>query len=381
MGSRIRHLHRDESGMTLVFVGASFIAFMAASTLAIDVGMFMTARTQAQNAADAGALAGAVALAFNDFNNRTASGPAVQSAVNTALANDVMRGDVSVTPADVTFPAGAGGVNNRVRVEVYRTAARNNPVPALLAPIFGMSNLDVAASATAEAALANAATCVLPFTIPDRWIERQTPAWDPNDTFNAFPSSPSTPADIYRDAASGSYTGYDSVRDKGLRLTLKAGTGNNAAPSFYFGLALPGNSGAQEYEWSISNCNPSMMHFGDLLTAEPGNMAGPTRQGVEALIAQDPAAYWDTATNKVVSSMNPSPRIKVVPIFDPYYWNVGKQNGRPADLKAANYVGFFVEGLQGNDVIGRITPVSGLVDGDAAPAPAGAFPRAIRLIE
>jgi Flp pilus assembly protein TadG len=36
-----------------------FMAFFAASTLAIDVGMFMTARSQAQNAADAGALAGA----------------------------------------------------------------------------------------------------------------------------------------------------------------------------------------------------------------------------------------------------------------------------------------------------------------------------------
>ena len=62
--SRLLHrLHRDERGMSLVFVGMGFMAFLAASTLAIDVGMFMTARTQAQTAADAAALAGAVALA------------------------------------------------------------------------------------------------------------------------------------------------------------------------------------------------------------------------------------------------------------------------------------------------------------------------------
>ena len=53
------------------------MGFLAATTLAIDVGMFMTARSQAQNAADAGALAGAVALAFNDYNDRTTTGPAV----------------------------------------------------------------------------------------------------------------------------------------------------------------------------------------------------------------------------------------------------------------------------------------------------------------
>jgi len=62
---RFRHLARDERGVSFVFVGVSFMAFMAASTLAIDVGMFMTARSQAQNAADAGALAGATALVFN----------------------------------------------------------------------------------------------------------------------------------------------------------------------------------------------------------------------------------------------------------------------------------------------------------------------------
>ena len=60
--------------MSFVFVGLGFMAFFAATTLAIDVGMFMTARSQAQNSADAGALAGATALVYNDFNNRSAEG-------------------------------------------------------------------------------------------------------------------------------------------------------------------------------------------------------------------------------------------------------------------------------------------------------------------
>ena len=63
MRSRWTHLRREERGMSLVWLGMGFMAFFAASTLAIDVGMFMTARSQAQNAADAGALAGATSLA------------------------------------------------------------------------------------------------------------------------------------------------------------------------------------------------------------------------------------------------------------------------------------------------------------------------------
>ena len=45
-----------------MFVAVGFMGFFAASMLAIDVGMLMTARSQAQNSADAGALAGACEL-------------------------------------------------------------------------------------------------------------------------------------------------------------------------------------------------------------------------------------------------------------------------------------------------------------------------------
>ena len=106
MLNRLEHLRRDERGMSFMFVGVGFMAFMAATTLAIDVGMLMTARSQAQNAADAGALAGAVALAFNNATDRSTSGPAVQSAVNTAraTANDVISAPVSIGSGDVSFP-------------------------------------------------------------------------------------------------------------------------------------------------------------------------------------------------------------------------------------------------------------------------------------
>ena len=58
--TRLRRLRDDESGMSYVFIGVGMMAFLSASMLAIDVGMLMTSRNQAQNSADSAALAGAI---------------------------------------------------------------------------------------------------------------------------------------------------------------------------------------------------------------------------------------------------------------------------------------------------------------------------------
>src|SRR5262245_48329624 len=104
MLKRIRKFWRDERGMSFAFVGIGMVTFMAATTLAVDVGMFMTARTQAQTSADAGALAGVTALVFNNWNDRSPTGPAVQSAISASQQNNVMGGVVDVQTSDVTFP-------------------------------------------------------------------------------------------------------------------------------------------------------------------------------------------------------------------------------------------------------------------------------------
>src|SRR5215208_1643844 len=155
MANRLHHVARDERGMSLVFVTVSFMAVLTATTLAIDIGMFMNARSQAQNSADAGALAGAVALAFNSYTDRSTTGPAVQGAINTAKANLVAGGTVSVDPADVTFPNDPNGQPTRVAVQVFRTVERKNSVPTLLGGIFGVKQVNILAAATAEASPAN----------------------------------------------------------------------------------------------------------------------------------------------------------------------------------------------------------------------------------
>src|SRR3954468_1621348 len=216
--NRIQRLRRDQSGMSLVFVGFGMMAFVGASMLAIDVGMLMTARSQAQNSADAGALAGATALLYDSYTDRSAGGPAVTSAIRASQMNNVMSGQVSVTPADVEFlNSPTTGEANRVKVSVRRTASRGNPVATLIARYFGMATSDIGAVAIAEASPANAMDCVKPFTIPDKWIEKNSPPWNSlTSTYDAFNNKgvPIANPDIYIPAynddgtTNPNYTGY-----------------------------------------------------------------------------------------------------------------------------------------------------------------------------
>ena len=389
---RLERLRRDESGMTYVFIGLGFMAFLGASMLAIDVGMLMTARSQAQNSADAGALAGATALGFDNFDDRTPSGPAVTNAIAAATTNQVMRnpatgeGTVSVTPNDVEFLNDAAGEPTQVKVTVYRTAARGNPVSTLIARYFGISNVGIGATATAEVSPANAMTCVKPFTIPDKWNEKQTPPWTEDDTYDAFDNKgrPLANPDIYIPADQAGYTGYNTEANRGTRLVIRAATGNNITVSFYFSLSLgkPVITGGDEYRWNIGNCNTTIYHWKDPLTQEPGAMEGPTVQGADDLIAKDPTAYWDTAANDVRGSRynGQSPRVFPIPLYDPIVYDSGKRNGRGADLVTANWIGFFLENTQGNGIWGRIIPIAGIRDRNAGPAPTGLNPISIRLV-
>jgi Flp pilus assembly protein TadG len=396
---RIQRLRRDQSGMSLVFIGLGMMAFVSASMLAIDVGMLMTARSQAQNSADAGALAGATALLYDSYTDRSAGGPAVTSAIRASQMNNVMSGQVSVTPGDVEFlNSPTSGEPNRVKVSVRRTASRGNPVATMIARYFGMANTDIGAVATAEASPANAMDCVKPFTIPDKWIEKQTPPWDPaNDTYDAFNNKgvPLANPDIYIPAynADGSpnsnYTGYrmfpaypGGPTDVGTVLTIRAGIGNNISPSFYFSLAMTDDTGGSDYRWNIANCNTHHYLPGSLLVQEPGAMSGPTTQGIDELIARDSSARYNPTTQKIDFSAfgNHSPRVFPIPLYDPIYYDEGKRNGRNADLKTANWICFFADSVTGQDIKGIIVPCMGIYDKNG-PAPNSAMPKTIRLVQ
>jgi hypothetical protein len=189
--------------------------------------------------------------------------------------------------------------------------------------------------------------------------------------------------DVYIPVDQPGYTGYNMDRDKGTQIIIKPNNGNKTFPSFYNEWAIPPNRGGAWYRDNIATCNTYIQPIGDLITNEPGNKVGPTTQGTQALIDQDPNAYWDTLCNCVKgSAFGASPRVAVIPVYDPVFYEMGKKNGRNASLKVANWIGVFVESVgNGGQVTGRITPIKGLITSSGGPAPAGAFPRVIRLVQ
>jgi len=263
-------------------------------------------------------------------------------------------------------------------VDVHR--AGTNSVSTLMGSLFGVPTVEINATATAEATPANAMTCVKPFMIPDKWIEKNTPA---NGTYDKYDKKNNLlpDADVYHDHYQTNYSGYTTERDAGTSLTLRAGTGDEVNPSFYFSWKMPGDTGGDFYRENIANCNQSVMRLDDPIIQEPGDKTGPTIQGIQALIDKDPNARWDTTCKCVKdSAFAISPRVFPIPLYDPEFYADGKANGRVADFKIANFLGFFAMPPTGNKIPGIITQIVGLVD-DTAPAPPNTFAKAIRLVQ
>src|SRR5512134_2179086 len=89
----------NDRGAILVHVAMSLLALMAFVAFTLDYGVLWSSRGQAQNAADSGALAGAVALAFDNASDFTDAGPGKQNAFEATQRNLVWGKvpDVNVT--------------------------------------------------------------------------------------------------------------------------------------------------------------------------------------------------------------------------------------------------------------------------------------------
>jgi len=114
--------------------------------------------------------------------------------------------------------------------------------------------------------------------------------------------------------------------------------------------------GADQYRWNIANCNRYTVEPGDRLQLQPGNMVGPTRQGMQELIDADPDAYWDGSEMTVKGSVwGLSPRIALVPFFDP---NLPPDSGRDW-VRVVKLGAFFLETVgPGSQVTGRFIKVT-----------------------
>ena len=371
---------RREEGAVLVHVAIGLVVLLAFSAFAIDYGILWVSRSQAQNAADAAALAAATALSYDNYEDRTTTGPAVRNAISVAAQNVVWGQAPSATTVDVSFPTCPANVNppadGCVQVDVYRNQARGNPLPTFFAQLVGVSNQGVRATAIAQVTSGNAVKCLKPWAVADKWNEQRTDkavadpgAWTPSSTFDRFTKKGDL---LVAPPALDSYTaGVDGFRpydanglkssDYGLEITLKFGNPNDPSQltSGWFQPLAFGGTGGSDYRTNIASCAPGTYTLGQTITVEPGDMIGPTKQGVDDLVAKDPGATWD-ATNRTVinSAYSVSPRVVPVPLFDVQEFMTRAESGRTY-VTFTNIMGFFVEAMVGNDVKGRLVAIPG----------------------
>jgi len=385
---RIRHEH----GAVLVHVVGVMFALIVITALVFDYGVQLLGRRQIQNAADAAALAAASSLAFVDAGNV----PLAQNAGVAAATQNLVWGQPStITTGDITVvgcpPPNTTGTC--VRANAFRNSATGSPLPTYFAGLIGVADQDVRATATARILAGMSATCVKPWAIPDKWLEVQTPAWDPTDTFEAYiqngrgRGNPLPNPDVYT-APSGSSpgTGFRLPADYGWEMTLKDGNPAQAiAPGWFFPVVIDPNQppGGARYRAAIEGCASPTIGPGTILQTEPGNMIGPTRQGVEALIAQDPGADWTGSglSGHIVGgcmqagTCTLSPRVVAIPVFNVDLYDQGRASGR-IDITVTNILGF--DRMQGNDVIGYLVPLPALAPG--GPTGPGAFVFTVVLV-
>jgi hypothetical protein len=130
----------------------------------------------------------------------------------------------------------------------------------------------------------------------------------------------SGPGDGGKGAGKGGGRGWDKWVDK--RKDLGGPGGPSDGPTNPPG-GSPGKDGGQgrganQYRQNICGCNASIIDLDTEYMIEPGNMVGPTAQGVQSLIDEDPGAYWDDQLNTLVSDYGmDSPRVITVALFDP----------------------------------------------------------------
>jgi len=271
-----------------------FVVFMTVvigiGAITLDAGRMYTTKLMLTNISDAAALAGVTSLPGN-----------ISEAEATAIEYAVING---ADPDHVAVQILSN--NDRIKVTVNKTLQLN------FAGLISAGTVNISATSTAGIGVTSKVKGAQPFGIEDAVFEVGQPY-----VIKLAPDSTTPPT-----------------------------SGN------FHALAL-GLPGAKTYRQNVEYGYEGWVSVADMIDTEPGNMDGPTAQGIQYRLGLDP---YSTFENFVPSSS----RVVLIPIVDSF-----EINGRKV-VRVEGFASFFLEdyNLSSDEIVGRF--FRRVVPGDAA---------------
>jgi hypothetical protein len=359
---------QSERGVIIIIVAVFLLALTLFSALAVDQGILYASRRQAQNAADAGAMAAAIHLMWDGTDV-----PGARVAARTLAHANPIWGEAPA-PADVLVavpipcPPGSGVGISCVKVDVFRGGTddtggvHTNRLPTIFANLAGITSQEIRATATAQLTGANETDCLRPWFV----LNRPSPGYTTNDI------------------------GTSIVLDSRIATSgfgkLDVGSGESAVVDAVHGCV----SGGHEFA------------VGQTVATQTGAAGNPTANAVNEVIGWDFNAHYDPDTKTIQGSCAPtcncapyicpnvthrmSPRVFIAPLCDPIndLGCVSGGNGSTHNVTIIGFLSFFIDSAQahGNDIEIHATLIGGA--GTLGPGPTApnlsAFLLAIRLV-
>ncbi len=291
-----RKCNLDERGQVVIIVALLIVSLVGVLALAVDVGSMYQERRHVQTVADSAALAGAQDLPEEP-------GEAVQTAIAYAALNGVTITESDVVLSNTYLPSDSPFEFDTIRVNPTGIDAQ-----LFFAPVLNIDSATVNAAATAVAGGPKSMDGVLPWTIPLVDYEELTPG------------------ELY---------------------DMKVGPFDKTTSGWFQAMRFDGG-GSNEFRENIINGCEDEIWVGDWYPVEPGNMAGPTTQGVIQRLDGDTHTFEEVVDPITFAVTNGScPRIVFIPLIQ----------DRPAnpseDVQIVKFAIFFIEEVEEEDSGGQ----------------------------
>ncbi len=317
---------RDRERGQVVVTSALLLTVMVGfAALATDIGFLYSSRTGGQAVADGAALAGAASFIYSPYAPQPAT--AQNRAVATAVAQDVLADTVQASEVSVNVDV----PNQLVTVSLNRNEET------FFSGVMGIDQATIGTVATAEAStVAAGSRCTKPFFLPNSILIDISPCdglhgQARSDCIKSTTcgecSSPGQNSSllVYQDPYTGEYKVTPWARSLlPQQVNLRPTDPSSAlTPGGFYSVRLGDSTGGNDYRTNIRDCAGEITYCGFCYTVEPGNMVGPTDQGMTDLLHDPPHQMFTLASGEYCygssldnCTLNGSRQLVSVPVWD-----------------------------------------------------------------